>query len=339
MGDSGSVGVSAAPDAAAASALLPEDVAALAEHLSRVELNVDQQDRVMAAFIASASDERRVIARLYAQYFRDPVFVNRLSARHSALTAQRAGASVHTNPSLQLGAPQGQRAVMLRELRSKLDTALCRLSGPGPHTLEFGAVLGHEVNAAVIALYASQFKYPDGPALNQLVQTPKNLSTRTRKKITGNYSWYVAAVETGEIAAAVTVTIHKLDSETHFVDVPLFATGLGYQHIGLARLLNAGLQEHCHRTGCAFILVSADPAAVPFWKRDNMGPYTDVTPQLRARLDWALQHELASFSNAQLLVWHPPKDLPRDANPGWVDAALQRMNNFVIRGPAQFPQM
>lgn len=189
-------------------------------------------------------------------------------------------------------------------------------------------------NDEAIALYASQFKYPDGPELARLVTTPKKHSTRTRQRKTGNFTWYIQAEATQEMACVVSVNVHNAGTY-HFMEMPLCATKAGYKKFGLARLLNAALQEYCVESGIRFILVSADPGAVPFWVNPTLG-YNPISNALKTKVEFHYSNECSKFTGSQLLTWEAPEHPPQGGL-GLVDNALSRMHGIVLNGPARLP--
>lgn len=185
-----------------------------------------------------------------------------------------------------------------RLLRTAIQDKYPKLAGPGPYRLSFGIVRTESERKEVIDLYASQFTAPDPPELQRLVTLPQNHSTRTRRRISGNYSWYLRCLDTREIVCAVTVTAHHHNTH-HFVEMPLFATAGGYKKNGFGRLLSAALAAWCVRADFEFIMISADVNAIPFWR--HMG-YEMMTGSELKKIEFYYQHECYKFAGAEAMV-------------------------------------
>eukprot|EP00758_Cryptobia_borreli_P007328 Tbor_TRINITY_DN5282_c1_g1::TRINITY_DN5282_c1_g1_i2::g.16557::m.16557 len=223
----------------------------------------------------------------------------------------------------------------LPQLREAVEKVIAKLSGPGPFTIEFG-IVDHELsNKEVIDLFAVQFTQPDRAELGRIVVVPMRTSTRSRKSISGNLSWFIRSVNNNEIACAVSCSVHNFTT-LRFVEVPLFATKPGYQRMGLARLLISGLKGYCMDNDLDFILVSSDPKAVVFWTA--LG-FKHVDSKLKSRIQFEYEHECHQFMGSHLMVWKAPKAIYNTdvmCN-DYVDEALQKMDQFVLKGTAHLP--
>ena len=316
-----------------------EDLATIKSYCEKAQLRPDQLDALSNIWLDASPQEKPIIAQCYPQYFTDAHFVSKLSARGCARFAARSsggGRDTHGTSRGSGGKNDSLALTQSRELRTALDSAVAKLSGEGPHCIQFGVVNSEEYNKMAIELYGTQFRYPDGPELARLVTIPRKLSTRTRKKHHGNFTWFIFCDATQEIGCAVSVNIHNASTFT-FIEMPLFATNIGYKRLGFGRLLNAALQEHCAAIGAAFILVSADPGAVEFWCTPSLG-YTPISTALKHKVEFHYANECSKFENSHLLTWEPPASIPQgSAGLGLVDAALSRMPNIVLKGPPRLP--
>jgi hypothetical protein len=142
----------------------------------------------------------------------------------------------------------------------------------------------------------------------------------------------VSSVTTGEIAAVVTATVHQLDDRP-FIEVPLFATAAGYKRLGIARLFNAALQDHCIDNGCSFIVISAEPNAVAFWMTPSLG-YSRPTGTFKKRIDAMYKLECSQFEGSELLVWFVDEHV---AFTSLVQGALDRSTKLLLQGPTKLP--
>jgi hypothetical protein len=144
-----------------------------------------------------------------------------------------------------------------------------------------------------------------------------------------------------EMACLATVIVHPFNGgdvgSTCFIEVPLFATAAGYKRQGLARLLNAALQDHAVYLRAACIVVSADVGAVPFWTGKSMGGYGPLSTDLRRRIEYTYQTEGTPFDGAKLLCWVPPRNPAGTFCTQRTQAALDALPKFVLEGPARLP--
>ncbi|KPI88572.1 hypothetical protein ABL78_2305 [Leptomonas seymouri] len=211
----------------------------------------------------------------------------------ASLTANN-GFSSPTSSSQHLS----RRTHAQRLLCSTIQEHFPKLTGEGPYTLQFGCVQSAKVREEVIELYASQFLHPDPPELHRIVTLPNSFSTRTRKRVSGSYSWYLRCLDTQEIACAVTVMVHQQET-IRFAEMPLFATGVGYKKNGFGRLLNAALVSWCAAVGLEFIMISADVQAIPFWS--HVG-YRLMNRGERKRMDFFYQHDCCRFKDSATMI-------------------------------------
>ncbi|KAI5691280.1 hypothetical protein MNV84_07989 [Leishmania braziliensis] len=368
--------------------LSEEERATLLKYYSTVKLNEAQRDQLAQAYWAATRAERGEIAKVYAHTFVDPTFVQRLiffHDYHMSPTAagtdpsSPAGAAAGTGPFFmgqQGGAESGhsplvaspkpsfmtgnpmteanhapRRTHAQRLLRSTIQEHFPKLTGPGPYALKFGCVLSEKTREEVIELYASQFLHPDPPELHRIVTLPSSFSTRTRKRISGSYSWYLRCLATQELVCAVTISVHQQET-IRFAEMPLFATGVGYKKNRFGRLLNAALLAWCAEVGLEFIMISADVQAIPFWR--HLG-YRAMTRGEKNRIDFFYQHDCCKFKDAETMIGYC--DLHggngglsggarhRAAHSGGsaevlhmsVKQVLAQMTRFVLEGPAKLP--
>lgn len=263
------------------SALLTDDeIRQLSAYFSSIQLSPDQCDRIADKFVEASSTERRIICQVYCKIFSDPVFVQRLTVRVDSRRAASAAAS---------GARPSRTELRLRHA---VDEIVPRLAGDGPFAIQFGLISNEEERKEILDLYASQFTHPDAATMQKIVTLPRSQSTRTRKIVVGSHTWFIKSLTTGEIVCCVTAVVHRFS--TCFVEVPLFATRAGYKKNGFARLLNAALVQFCvdHVKDCAFLMVSADKNAVPFWS--HLG-FEEITRQHFQSISFFYEHNCLKF--------------------------------------------
>jgi hypothetical protein len=312
--------------------------ATLLKYYSTVKLNAEQKDQLAQAYWAASREERDEIAQVYVHTFVDPTFIQRLMFFHDCQHSPTVGGdptspaggpagSAPITPQAQrdagggaspvVGSPTGSSAFSSpttttttsshhmsrrmhaqRLLRSSIQEHFPKLTGEGPYALRFGCVQSESVREEVVQLYASQFLHPDPPELNRIVTLPSSFSTRTRRRISGSYSWYLRCLATQEIVCAVTVTVHQQET-IRFAEMPLFATGVGYKKNGFGRLLNAALLAWCNEVGLEFVMISADVQAIPFWH--HVG-YRLMNRGERKRMDFFYQHDCCKFKDAETMI-------------------------------------
>lgn len=220
------------------------------------------------------------------------------SSASSSTAASPTGGISFSSPTSSPSHHGSRRTHAQRLLRSTIQEHFPKLTGNGPYALQFGCVQSEAVREEVIELYASQFLHPDPPELHRIVTLPSSFSTRTRKRISGSYSWYLRCLATQEIVCAVTVTVHQQET-IRFAEMPLFATGVGYKKNGFGRLLNAALLAWCDEVGLEFIMISADVQAIPFWR--HVG-YRLMNRGERKRMDFFYQHDCCKFKDAETMI-------------------------------------
>ncbi|KAG5464037.1 hypothetical protein LSCM1_00217 [Leishmania martiniquensis] len=366
--------------------LSEEQRATLLKFYSTVKLNEAQLDELAQAYWAATREERGEIAKVYAHTFVDPTFVQRLIFFHdyhmfhtaagpdssaparagcagasssfagqqsdsSSLMASRTSFSTVGSPTA-VASQAPRRTHAQRLLRSTIQEHFPKLTGPGPFALQFGCVQSEKAREEVIELYASQFLHPDPPELHRIVTLPSNFSTRTRKRISGSYSWYLRCLATQEIVCAVTVSVHQQET-IRFAEMPLFATGVGYKKNGFGRLLNAALLDWCADVGLEFLMISADVQAIPFWR--HLG-YRAMTRGEKNRIDFFYQHDCCKFKDAETMIGYCVAERRsggsdaggtrrRDVKSGGSEEVLHRsvaqvlaqLPRFVLQGPAKLP--
>lgn len=364
--------------------LTDEEAALLIRYYQTVQLTGEQKDRLVEKYWEANDVERREIARTYARVFaEDGAFLQRLMAYFDLCKNSRGN---HSEPGSPLGRGDpggaagydpgsGTNAVMgsptgssgsyhaprlthsQRLLRTAIQDKFPKLTGPGPFQVCFGLVNSEAERREVVDLYASQFTAPDPPELQRLVTLPQSHSTRTRRRISGNYTWYLRCLTTQEVVCAVTVTAHHHRQTHHFVEMPLFATAGGYKRNGFGRLLNAALAAWCVKADFEFILISADVNAVPFWR--HMG-YDTMTVSEKKKIAFYYENECYNFAGTEPLIGYCSRarryrggsaasqaptsaSVATDANAPapiplceqTVAAVLQRMPKFAVVGPLE----
>ncbi|KAF8291099.1 hypothetical protein TcYC6_0126440 [Trypanosoma cruzi] len=213
-------------------------------------------------------------------------------------------------------------------LRTAIQDQYQKLTGDGPFSISFGLVQTEEERREAVDLYSTQFQYPDPPELQRLVILPQSHSTRTRRSAKGGYTWYIRSHTTKEMVCVATIKAHHYDTH-RFVEVPLFATGVGYKKIGFGRLLNAALQKWCAEAGFEFMMISADVQAIPFWS--HLG-YATMSKSELTRIAFYYEHNCYKFKGAEAMIRYCKKQPTQS-----VQAALERMSKIVVVGPLALP--
>lgn len=248
------------------------------------------------------------------------------------------------------GHSSSRRTHAQKLLRSSIEEHFPKLTGSGPYAIAFGCVQTEAERSAVIDLYASQFLHPDPPELHRLVILPRSFSTRTRRRVSGSYSWYLRCLTTQEVVCAVTVTVHQLET-IRFAEMPLFATGVGYKRNGFGRLLNAALLAWCDAAGLEFIMISADVQAIPFWR--HLG-YEIMTSGEKKRIAFFYQHDCYKFIDAEGMIGYCSRYSGRERRGGRlrkgeaansqaarlltpVPEILQQMPRFILESAITLP--
>ncbi|KEG08371.1 hypothetical protein DQ04_07341010 [Trypanosoma grayi] len=342
--------------------LSEENAALLAKYYRTVQLTGAQKDLLIEKYWEANKEERREIARAYASLFaNDATFMQRLMAHYDTHIAASSrgrtngrnggsgeegtsGANPRGNssaandeaqqqqqarPSRSTKAPSG--GVLTHSqllLRTAIQDQYQKLSGDGPFPVSFGLVQTEEERREAVDLYSTQFQYPDPPELQRLVMLPQSHSTRTRRRAKGGYTWYLRSHTTQEMLCAVTITAHQYDTH-QFVEVPLFATGVGYKKCGFGRLLNAALVEWCDEAGFEFLMISADVQAIPFWS--HLG-YTIMSKSELTRIAFYYEHHCYKFKGAEAMIQYCKSWPRRDLR-----TALERMPKIVVVGPLSLP--
>ncbi|RNF22697.1 transferase [Trypanosoma conorhini] len=238
---------------------------------------------------------------------------------------------LHPHRRTSRGAKAGGAATLSHAellLRTAIHDQYPKLTGDGPFPISFGIVQTEEERREAVDLYSAQFQYPDPPELQRLVILPQSHSTRTRRRAKGGYTWYIRSQTTKEMVCAATIKAHHYDTQ-HFVEVPLFATGVGYKKVGFGRLLNAALLEWCAEAGFEFVMVSADVQAIPFWS--HLG-YATMSKSELTRIAFYYEHNCYKFKGAEAMIRYL-QARPLHA----VQASLERMPKIVVVGPLSLP--
>ncbi|KAH9581939.1 hypothetical protein LSM04_001127 [Trypanosoma melophagium] len=213
-------------------------------------------------------------------------------------------------------------------LRTAIQDQYVKLTGDGPFPVSFGLVQTEEERREAVELYSMQFQYPDPPELQRLVILPQSHSTRTRRRAKGSYTWYLRSHTTNEMVCAVTIKAHHYDTQ-HFVEVPLFATGVGYKKNGFGRLLNAALSQWCAESGFEFMMISADVQAIPFWS--HLG-YTSMSKSELTRIAFYYEHNCYKFKGAEGMIKYCKGSTAKE-----IPSALERMPKVVVVGSVSLP--
>nr|CCC93801.1 conserved hypothetical protein [Trypanosoma congolense IL3000] len=340
--------------------LSDEQLALLAKYFSSVELTGEQKDTIIEKYWEATEEERKTIARAYASLFAtDVIFmqrlllyydlhVNPLSTQKTSdrsengetgknnMEPQVAPSGRPDSTSLQNGNSQARLGKPLRGpggaqlthsqliLRSAIQDQYSKITGDGPFPVSFGLVQTEEQRREVIELYLLQFLYPDLPELQRLVILPQTHSTRTRRRAKGSYTWYIRSLSNNEMICAVTIIAHHYETH-HFVEVPLFATGVGYKKHGFGRLLNAALLQWCVESGFEFVMISADVKAIPFWS--CLG-YKTMEKSEATRIAFYYEYNCYKFKGAEIMIRYC-RTWPSDG----VKAALDKVQKVVVSGP------
>ena len=313
--------------------LTENEIQKLRFYLSSVVLTVNQCNSLCNIWLDGNSDERIIIAKLYPQYFSDPTFISKLTAKGTALH-QKLNSKNITKKSENNTSPDSCQIIpdkipiakknrnssiknnheentsltkhstkldILVQLRTQLDKSVSYLQGAGPFHFSFGTTETQEDINQVIKLYQSQFKYPDKHELKRMIVVHRSSTTRCRQIISGNFTFFLKCHTHNKIACATTVHIHNAGL-FKFIEMPLFATAVGYTKWGLAKLLTAALKQHCININAFCIMISADPMAVPFWCSKSLG-FTPITSAMKQKLSFFYANDCANFKNSQLLTW------------------------------------
>ncbi|KAG8347009.1 hypothetical protein TRVL_02170 [Trypanosoma vivax] len=342
--------------------LSDEHVAILSKYYSTVSFTGEQRDMLIEKYWEASKEERKIIARAYASLFaKDATFAQRLLAYydlHVVPTTGRKASGVQEGDETKIdensfiwptstvekvacNLQQQSRSLKPSKsmsghtlsssqlvLRTAIQDQYLKLTGDGPFPISFGLVLSEEERRESIDLYSMQFQYPDQPELQRLVILPQTHSTRTRRRAKGSYTWFLRSNTTGEMVCAVTIKAHNY--ETHnFVEVPLFATGVGYKKCGFGRLLNAALMQWCADMKFEFIMVSADVQAIPFWT--HLG-YKIMQKSELTRIAFYYEHNCYKFKGAEAMIRYCTQ-WPSEG----VQKALSKMKNIVVSGPMSLP--
>ncbi|RNF00525.1 transferase [Trypanosoma rangeli] len=237
----------------------------------------------------------------------------------------------HSHRRLSRGTKSGGAAPLSHAqllLRTAIQDQYPKLTGDGPFPISFGIVQTEEERREAVGLYSTQFQYPDPPELQRLVILPQSHSTRTRRRAKGDYTWYIRSQTSKEMVCAATIKAHHYDTQ-RFVEVPLFATGVGYKKMGFGRLLNAALLEWCVEAGFEFVMISADVQAIPFWS--HLG-YATMSKSELTRIAFYYEHNCYKFKGAEAMIRYL-KAQPLHS----VQASLERMPKIVVMGPLSLP--
>eukprot|EP00796_Vickermania_ingenoplastis_P005137 gene5137-3688_t len=320
--------------------LSDEQAATIIKYLQTVELNEDQQDRLVNTYWDASDEERKEIARAYAYLFSSKAFVDRLIHQFNLRNQQQSyPVGTDERPASPALGPAGNSGARSRRvhsqmlLRTAIEDQFSKLSGPGPFPISFGLVRTEQERQEVIDLFASQFEHPDPPELQRLVSLPQTFSTRTRRRVSGSYTWFIRSLTTNEVACAVTIIAHHHPTR-QFVEMPLFATGGGYKNNGFGRLLNAALMAWCTEAAFEFVMISADAQAVPFWQR--LG-YETMSVKERKSIEFYYQHECYQFKGATAMIGYCTAgayngDQAAKQAKKVLEGLIQRMTQFVIVG-------
>lgn len=230
-----------------------------------------------------------------------------------------------------------------RTLRKQIDSVVSSVVGAGPHKIRFGVARTQSDCDKIISLFNQQFVYPGVRELRGThVKPPQKVSTRHRTIRTGNFCWFIQYVKTGEICCAACVNIHPVvegyDDRVVF-EIPLYATAAGFKNLGLARLLNAAIQELAIFMKAELILISADQNAIPFWTNKNLGGgggYSRLTRSQMDAISFLYKNQCQLFGDVTLLGWIPPRGADALAS-GLLQDALDKSPKFVLDGAARLP--
>lgn len=316
--------------------LTDEQAGILIKYLQNVELTAEQQEQLAVKYWEANNEERTEIARAYANLFSKQSFIKVLLDARSRRPGEEGAGPRPSSPVSPTGSSSSRVALSMtsRQLRAAIDDQFTKLSGDGPFRISFGLVKTEKERQEVVDLFASQFSHPEPPELHRLVCLPTTFSTRTRRRTSGTYTWYIRSLESDEVACAVTVIAHR-EHTRNFVEMPLFATAAGFKRLGLGRLLTSALMAWCAEAKFEFIMISADVQAVPFWERLH---FTVMSAKERKSIDFYYQHECYKFKGAEPMIGY----CSAEANSKYsVDKAkndLQKiqsnMTKFVFVGPA-----
>ena len=303
-----------------------EGFEALRNYISSVELSEELQDRLITIWLSATRPDQETIALLYYKLFTAAPFIDKIKRKYDELAQQQSAPSSNKNRNGKSVTPPAESMASQHTLvlSRKIDDAVCRLQGPGPFPISFHVVQNQDHVDAVVSMYSTQFKQPDAAALRKnIVVLPRNRSTRTRRQVAGDYTWYIFSHQTQEVATAVTVNVINMQhsSGSFFASMPLFATATGYKKLGLARLLYAALKDFIASIGGELILVSADPLAVPFWT--GLGLMKADRRSL-SQIEFYL-NETHKFHDSQLMIWRVPQSL-KPTSPSGMSIATPNPN-------------
>lgn len=316
--------------------LSDEQAAILIKYLKDVKLTESQQQRLIEKYWDGSDEERKEIARAYAHLFSNKDFLqNVIDCHHRRKSeAERAATGSSCDESRQASLQRAARTQLL--MRAAINDQLGKLSGPGPFVISFGVVQSEEERREVVDVFAAQFTHPDRKEIQRLVSSPQALNTRTRKRVTGSYTFFIRSHTTREMACAVTVIAHRW-AHHNFVEMPLFATAAGYQRNGLARLLTAALKAWCAAASFEFIMISADVEAIPFWKHLS---FSMMSQKERKSIEFFYQHECYQFKGAECMIGYcneTPGQEEGAASRKELELLVQKMTRFTVDGPISLP--
>lgn len=273
------------------------------------------------------------------------------SGTHSPVTPSSSGSTSTFSSVMSRAATIGpstssSRRIVQAEmrLRTAITDQFSKLSGAGPFPISFGLARSEVERKEVVELFTSQFEHPDPTEILRLLSLPQGCNTRTRRRISGGYTWYIRSLTTGELVCAVHVMAHHLQTH-HFVEMPLFATGPGYKNNGFGRLLNAALCAWCGEADFEFIMISADVNAIPFW--EHLG-YAPMSVKEKKSIEFYYQHECYRFKSATpMLGYCGPtgrfqstggREYTAQTAREELQRVLRRMTKFVVVGPLGFEE-
>lgn len=229
-------------------------------------------------------------------------------------------------------------------LRTAITDQFSKLSGPGPFKISFGLVRSESERREVVDLFASQFEHPDPTEILRLVSMSQGCHTRSRRRVSGGYTWFIRSLNTGELVCAVHVMAHHVQTH-HFVEMPLFATAAGYKNNGFGRLLNAALSAWCAEADFEFIMISADVNAIPFW--EHLG-YAPMSAKERKSIEFFYENECYKFKGATPMIGYCGgiagvhgggiKGYAAQVAREQFQNSLHRMTKFVVEGPLGFEE-
>ena len=294
-------------------------LAALQVFTNAAELTTVQLDSLVTLFLAGTSHDRRCISRLYPRLFNNAAFVQKIATRIA--TIEKANNKAKGSPTN--GASNQTEAAVLK---AEIFSSLAVLSGEGPFMLRLGSANCPTSVSEVIQLFSQQFTNPPISDLKRMIRVKPCVGTKTRRNLHGSCVWTVADVANNTVVCAANCEIHKCGTLS-FVEVPLFATKSGYLKQGIARLLIAAIKDYVIQFEIEYIVVSADPGAVPFWTSQGFSPLVGA---LKGRILTEYKDACQEFIGSQLLVWPSTGDAPHVKS--YVQLALASMPNFKVEG-------